>query len=151
MLEDIAFRNATMDDGVMLHRWRNDEATRAASHSTSEVDLEGHLRWLASTLENPSRTLLIAEIEGVPVGTVRADEDPKGTELSWTVAPEARGLGVAKRMVKAVMRLVSGPITAEVKKSNGASIAVAVFSGMTQENEVDGVIHFSGIGLRVID
>lgn len=126
MSEYITFRNATMDDGVMLHRWRNDEATRAASHSTSEVGLASHLQWLSSALANPSRTLFIVEINGVPVGTVRADEDSGVTELSWTVAPEARGMGVAKKMVREAMLLVSGNIKAEVKNSNSASIAVAI-------------------------
>nr|WP_092347995.1 GNAT family N-acetyltransferase [Pseudomonas sp. NFACC05-1] len=146
MTQKIQLRRATMDDGVILHRWRNDEATRAASHSTSPVNLEDHLRWLAATLENPSRTLFIAENGSGPIGTVRADLGAGATELSWTVAPEARGMGFAKAMVKAAALTITGPIRAEVKSGNAASMAVAVFAGMTAVKEVDGVIHFSGAG-----
>lgn len=142
MLNKIRFRSATMEDGAMLHRWRNDEATRSASHSTSVVDINDHMAWLAATLKNPSRTLLIAEDLSGPVGTVRADLEAGITELSWTVDPASRGRGIAKAMVKAAVLEFSGPLKAEVKKENVASARVAEFAGMEVEKELDGVIHF---------
>lgn len=60
-------------------------------------------------------------------------------------------MGVAKKMVREAMLLVSGNIKAEVKNSNSASIAVAISSGMTMKSEMDGVIYFSGIGLLAAD
>ena len=135
-------RRATMADAHMLLRWRNDPATRAASHNTDEVSLDGHLRWLAATLENPRRDLWIAEDDG-PVGTVRADHSDGVAELSWTVAPERRGHGVGSRMVSLAASQIDGPIRAEVKVGNEASRKIAESAGMTLEREEGGVLYFA--------
>ncbi|MBW6487332.1 MAG: hypothetical protein K0B01_14400 [Syntrophobacterales bacterium] len=73
MNETITLRPATIQDADMLLDWRNDPETRKASHSTSEVVTEEHIAWLTKTLGNANRRLLVAEEDGAPVGTVRAD------------------------------------------------------------------------------
>lgn len=139
---DIRLRRATLEDGPTLLEWRNDKATREASHSTETVELQGHIAWLEKVLNNPNRTLFVAEKLGARVGTVRADFDGVETELSWTVAPEARGAGVAKEMIRLAMTQVSGPFKAEVKKENKASLRVATGLGLTVEKEDNGVVYF---------
>lgn len=135
-------RPATPDDAGILFAWRNDPATRAASHNTDEVALAGHLAWLESSLRMDGRKLYIAEVGGVAVGTVRVDYGEHDAELSWTVAPEARGNGHAKRMVSMVADELSGPIRAEVKVGNAASVKVAQAAGMALLREEAGVLHF---------
>ena len=84
-------RTATIQDAELLLEWRNDPQTRKSSHTTHEVQKEEHIAWLNLTLTNTNRRLLIAEESGVPVGTIRADYSDGMFELSWTVAPNARG------------------------------------------------------------
>ncbi len=139
---EITLRRATLEDGPTLLEWRNDQATREASHSTVIVELQGHMAWLKQALNNPNRTLFIAEKSGARVGTVRTDFNGIETELSWTVAPEARGAGVAKEMVRLAMTQVASPFKAEVKKENKASLRVAVGLGLTVEKEENGVVYF---------
>jgi len=141
--QNLSLRPATLEDADMLLKWRNDEATRMASHSTDEVKLEKHIEWLRATLQNQNTQLYVAEENGISVGTVRADYDNGIYELSWTVSPEARGQGVGKRMVSLLASRIKEPIRAEVKKGNEASSKIAEFSGMKFiKEESNGVLHY---------
>lgn len=142
MPEELRLRSATLRDAALLLEWRNDSHTRTASRNTHVVERDDHLKWLASSLDNKNRILLVAEEDGVPVGTVRADLIDGIHELSWTVAPSARGRGVGKRMVALFARQFPGTVRAEVKKSNDASARIAQFAGMKFEKEENGVSHY---------
>jgi RimJ/RimL family protein N-acetyltransferase len=141
-MTSLEFRPAAMHDAELLLKWRNDQGTREASHNVETIVLESHRAWLAKTLKNPDRRLLVAILNGVPVGTVRADLDDGVWKLSWTVAPEARGQGIGKRMVAYLADQIEGPIRAEVKAGNDPSGRIAEHAGMTLEKEVDGILHF---------
>jgi len=143
MATEITLRPATMADAAMLLAWRNDSETRESSHNTGEVALANHLRWLEAVLANRARTLWVAELAGKPVGTVRVDTDSAGHELSWTVAPEARGAGIGKRMVAIAAERVPGPLRAEVKEGNRASARIAEAAGLRFVEVRDGVMYFS--------
>ncbi len=124
-------------------KWRNELATRISSHNSDEVKLEKHIQWLKATLQNPNRHLHVAEEKGIPVGTVRADYENGIYELSWTVAPEARGRGIGKRMVNLLANKVKEPIRAEVKKGNEASSEIAKFIGMKfVKEDCNSVLHY---------
>ncbi|MFJ1258966.1 GNAT family N-acetyltransferase [Cupriavidus sp. CuC1] len=143
MPKNLRLRPVTLDDVDVLLAWRNDSTTRHASHSMDEVARDGHVRWLDSSIENPNRTLMIAEVGDVPVGAVRADRHESGVhELSWTVAPEARGSGLGKAMVAHFSSQFSGPIRAEVKAGNVASSRIAEGAGMAFVREDDGILHY---------
>ena len=140
---ELILRNATMDDAAMLLDWRNDEETRKQSFNTDVVPLENHLKWLTAVFANPSRQLFVAEAEGVPAGTIRADKDTDGSsELSWTVAPEMRGRGIGKAMLVAACELLSGDLTTQVKTENAASMSMALSVGFTLEKEEGGILHY---------
>ena len=142
MSETITLRSATIEDADVLLEWRNDPETRKASHNTAEVQRDEHISWLSRTLMNPNRKLLVAEENGGPVGTVRADYSEGVWELSWTVSPKARGRGVAKRMVALLAHKISEPIRAEVKAGNTTSARIAEYAGMEFDRETDGVRHY---------
>jgi RimJ/RimL family protein N-acetyltransferase len=148
MPADIALRPATLRDADLLLQWRNDPATRAASHSTAAVDRDEHLAWLRESLASAERQLYIAEERGAPVGTVRADLANGAWNLSWTVAPQARGRGVAKRMVALLASRIPAPIRAEVKAANKASARIAEHAGMTLESESAAVLHYARPALK---
>lgn len=143
MTNRLSLRAATLQDAKTLLVWRNDPQTRVASHNTDEVRLEDHLAWLESSLKKPEqRRLWIAELDGKLVGTCRADKEDDGWELSWTVAPEARGQGVAHKMLLKLIETFQQPLTAQVKKDNMASMKVAERLGFVVEKEENGVLFY---------
>lgn len=130
MTDRVNLRPAEMKDAEKLFIWRNDPETRHASHNTDEVVLESHFTWLKASLSNPEQRLLwIAEVDGIAVGSCRADRVGSAWELSWTIAPEARGKGFAHQMLSKLVRYFDEPLLAEVKADNIASIKVAEGSG----------------------
>ncbi|MFI5011032.1 MAG: GNAT family N-acetyltransferase [Hyphomicrobiales bacterium] len=127
----------------MLLAWRNDPETRRMRHHGEEVRPRLHFSWLDACLRDPDRRLYIAEIDAIPVGTVRADHADGVWELSWTVAPAHRSRGVGKDMIAEAARLIAGPIRAEVKAGNLASIRIAEGAEMRRVREADGVAHLA--------
>lgn len=98
----ISVRRATIDDARLLHEWRNDAVTRAASRSFGEIAWDDHVAWLEKVLRDSARQLYVAEREGEPVGTVRWDHlGGRDWEVSITVAPAARGRGFAVPLLQA--------------------------------------------------
>ena len=120
----LTFRTATMDDSDLLFRWRNDDLTRRMSKNTDAVQIEGHVAWLQRRLSTDRPHLYVA-FDPEPVGTFRID----GDEISYTVAPDKRGQGIAKAMLTEA-RKCFGPLRAEIYRRNEASIAAAKSSGM---------------------
>lgn len=119
-------RPATTDDAETLFAWRNDPETRANSVNSKPVPWNDHFDWLMASIANPNRDLLVAEVEGAPVGTVRLDRGEE-TELSWTVGRHYRGKGVGKQMVQ--LACPNGPTIAKIKATNIASQRIAEFAG----------------------
>lgn len=132
-------RPATVGDAKLLFEWRNDPATREGSRNTKPLVWAEHVSWLERSLSTPSRKLYIAEEGVLAVGTVRADDDTDGyTEISYTIAPEARGKGYGKRMLLQFVheQLAGKKIKAEIKKGgNEASEAVAKELGLSPAGE----------------
>jgi RimJ/RimL family protein N-acetyltransferase len=140
--EKLRLRAATFDDADLLLRWRNDPETRKWSRDNSEVPWIQHVEWVRNSLANSDRRILIAELDGTAIGTVRVDySDGQPPELSWTVAPEARGRGFGKLMVTMA---ANGLETARavVKAGNEASKAIAESAGFVLHFEEDGMLHY---------
>jgi len=142
MTDAMILRSATIRDADLLLELRNDPETRKASHNTAEVQTGEHVSWLARTLDDPHRRLFVGEEDGVPVGTIRADSSGGVWELSWTVAANARGQGLAKQMVALLAHQIPEPIRAEVKVGNIASARIAEHAGMEFDREEDGMLHY---------
>ncbi|MEV7609470.1 bifunctional UDP-2,4-diacetamido-2,4,6-trideoxy-beta-L-altropyranose hydrolase/GNAT family N-acetyltransferase [Microbacterium sp. NPDC089320] len=122
----VVARAATVDDGPRLFEWRNDPGVRHNSRSRGELDWGSHSDWLARSLQNPDRRLLIIESDGVPVATCRWDRRSADEwEISITVAPESRGRGLAASVLDAAERsLTARPpvrMVATVHRDNTAS------------------------------
>jgi RimJ/RimL family protein N-acetyltransferase len=111
--------------------WRNDDETRRWSRSPTAVAVDEHAAWLANTLADSDRHLWVVERDGVPVATVRHDRVRRGRwEVSVTVAPQARGQGIAvDALAAAEQRLLEldpqvTAIEAHVRPDNHASLRV---------------------------
>jgi RimJ/RimL family protein N-acetyltransferase len=65
-----------------------------------------------------------------PVGTFRFDRvEEEVEELSWTVAPSKRGLGVGKALVREAVKSRVGTVLATIKIGNIASEKIAKDAG----------------------
>lgn len=143
MTKQMNLRPATMADAKDLLVWRNDPDTRQASHNTDEISLETHLAWLEASLNKPEqRRLWVAEMNDKAVGTCRADRINGAWELSWTVAAEARGKGIAQQMVSALMKNFHEPLVAQIKRGNAASIKVSERAGFIFDKEEHGMLFY---------
>ena len=136
------FREAITDEWEVLLKWRNDSATRLNSINTDLITEEDHKKWFFASLNNTKRKIYIAEDQGTKVGTVRKDVKDNEVVISWTVAPEQRGKGYAKKMVKSFTDKLSGNIIAFIKDSNIASIKVAEYSGFKLVEENKGILKY---------
>ena len=147
MSQSLRLRAATAEDRDLLLEWRNDPRTRMASQHTTEIPRDDHLRWFADSLRDETRVLMVAEVDDTPVGTVRADLKDGVYELSWTVAPTARGQGIGKAMVALFVSRLPGPIQAAVKEDNRASARIAEFAGLELVSEERGFLLYRRSGV----
>jgi spore coat polysaccharide biosynthesis predicted glycosyltransferase SpsG/ribosomal protein S18 acetylase RimI-like enzyme len=138
----LAARPAGGTDAGMLLAWRNDPATRASSRSQDAVPPEVHLRWLDAVLADRDRLLLVVERTGRAVGTVRFDRlDDSRWEVSITLAPDARGRGLAADVLataERAWRAVAGhrpSVLAYVRPGNTAS--ARLFEGAGYRRRAD--------------
>ena len=101
------------------------------------ISQEEHQVWLAGVLASKESLFYIAEDSDHPVGCVRAQKGELATELtwelSWTIAPNARGKGYGKAMVVKFVNdlLAKVPVTACIEEGNIASESIAKALGLS--------------------
>ena len=142
MTASVLLRLANMADADRLLHWRNDGDTRRFSLNAEQITEQQHRHWLQQSLSNPKRRLYIAEYADQPVGTVRVDSTAGCHRISWTVAAECRGKGLAKAMVKLLVSQLTGKIVAEILPGNTASIKVAQHAGLTYQSTHNGIMYY---------
>jgi RimJ/RimL family protein N-acetyltransferase len=101
-----------------------------------------HQAWFTDTLAREDRELFIVLGDGQPIGMVRFDSLGDHWEMSWSLAPEKRGLGWGKRLVSEGARLKEGNLVARIKRRNPASERIAHLAGFCFVEEKDGVGHW---------
>ncbi|CAG1001323.1 UDP-2,4-diacetamido-2,4, 6-trideoxy-beta-L-altropyranose hydrolase [Burkholderiales bacterium] len=100
-------RPAVAADARMLHLWRNDEATRAASIDSAPIPWERHAAWFDKVLTDPARALLVGVVGTIPVGAIRFDTvDAGAREVSLYLDPALHGLGLGTQLLRAGERHV---------------------------------------------
>lgn len=138
----VRLRLATMADAARLLYWRNDPDTRRYSLNAEQITEQQHMLWLQQSLSNPQRLLYIAEYADQPVGTVRVDSTENLHRISWTLAAEFRGKGLAKAMVRLLVSQLTGTIVAEILPGNTASVRVAEYAGLTYQNTYNCIMYY---------
>lgn len=138
-------RKANFSDWRLLLDWRNDSSTLLNSISSHKIDEEEHKQWLKSFLLNSQRCLYIAFVNDEPVGTTRWDLNIENNiyELSWTIAPNKRGCGIGKDMVKALVEKLDGKLLARIKKNNLSSIRIAQYCNLALSDSKDDVLIYT--------
>lgn len=131
--DNIKLQAAQWTDCDLLLNWRNDSETRKASLNSQTISVEEHQNWFKQSLQSEKRQIYIASVNGISVGMIRADNlgrsdvnpDKELIELSWLIAPEARGKGLATPMLKSVLDYFENcDLLANIKPQNQRSIAM---------------------------
>ena len=129
-------RPATRDDAAFLLRLRNDLVTVAASMTREVVDVRAHLLWVSSRIATARAgvgALMVVVGSGFRVGTYRIDPQGADQEVSLTVRPDRRGLGLAGPIIEmaAAHAVRFGPdsVIARVRRDNARSLRAFVGAG----------------------
>ncbi|HEX5620903.1 MAG TPA: GNAT family N-acetyltransferase [Solirubrobacteraceae bacterium] len=137
----LSLRPATEGDSERLLEWRNDPQTREMAVVQAAVARATHMRWLAARLGAADTLLTIAEEDGVPVGTVRLDRHGSGeAELSITIAPAARGRGLARPAIELGVEHARREwgvehVTARIRPENAPSLRAFAAAGFERVRE----------------
>lgn len=127
MSAPVTLRPAALHDRDRLLDWRNDPVTVAMSMTPDPVAPRAHDQWLTDVLGDTKRTLLIAEADAAPVGSIRLDAVAADThEVSIMVDPAQRGRGLGRHILLAANtwaaeRLNARRLVATVKQENTPS------------------------------
>jgi RimJ/RimL family protein N-acetyltransferase len=155
----LRLRPASADDEARLLEWRNDAQTRAMAITQDPVPPADHRRWLDARLADPDTLLTVAEDDGTPVGTVRLDRHGPGeAELSITIAPGARGRGLARPAIGLGVEHARREwgverVTAQIRTENAASLRAFAAAGFEPVRDEGGglVVVAAVVGRRARD
>lgn len=95
----LRMRPATLDDAQLLFEGRNAEAVRHWSLQSDVIDWTTHQNWLAASLSNARRLLLIAEADDGPIGVLRYDLRDSACEMSIYLFESRLGLGWGRALL----------------------------------------------------
>lgn len=137
------FRLANINDAELLYEIRNDPLTRLNALDQSLVQYKDHIIWFEKSLLNSARKIYIVHQEDRIIGSIRFDKrQPKGWELTWALAANARGQGLGKLMLSQSLDLLTGPYYARIKEANVASEKIAIHSNFIKTASNGGIGHW---------
>ncbi|WEZ87291.1 UDP-2,4-diacetamido-2,4,6-trideoxy-beta-L-altropyranose hydrolase [Pseudomonas sp. NyZ480] len=137
--EGLVLRQGRIEDARVLFDGRNAPEVRRRSQQGQALDWPGHQAWLAATLADPQRLLLIAEAADGPVGSVRYDRLPgRRARVSLYLFAGRFGLGWGRALLARGEAFVRErwpdlkAIDAQVLPDNQASLQLFIDAGYVQ-------------------
>jgi RimJ/RimL family protein N-acetyltransferase len=117
-----------MADSILS--WRNDPLTLAMSRSPNPVSHEEHIQFIDRILQPGSDIhLWVAWENELAVGSIRVDTRQSPSELSWMLAPEARGRGLGARLLAEFLKRYPAHYGAWIRLNNPASLKMVQKTG----------------------
>ncbi len=96
------------------------------------IDFGARRGWLAALLADPAIDTLVAEANA-PLGFASLRREPRGTVLEQiTVAPGAKGGGVARALMAAAKAGATEALTLEVNQANARALGFYAREGFTR-------------------
>ena len=141
-VEELRLREAGMGDADRVLAWRNRPEIIALGSERRPVEASRHARWFAATVGSENRLLLIVELDGEPIGTVRFDRLSEG---EWAVSVyllevyTGRGLGpvALEKGWEILRRRGATAVWAFVREDNPRSVAAFRKAGYEEVAELD--------------
>lgn len=127
--QGLGLRPATSADAQLLYDGRNAEAVRRASLNTDPLSWDSHLGWLARTLaDTDKQLLLVASVSNGPVGIIRFQRlSEKSAEVSLYLLADRQGSGWGAVLLRAGEHYLTShwpmveEVEAQVRDDNPAS------------------------------
>ena len=141
-------RDASIEDVEMIFEWRNDFATRCNSFSNNIIDMESHTKWFNRKLSETNCYLYILMDGEECVGQIRVDKVGDVGEISYLIAPDKRGKGYGKQILKLVEQSVDENIKVMVgfvKIDNQPSRRCFIANNYSEFIEIDIVCYIKAL------
>jgi UDP-2,4-diacetamido-2,4,6-trideoxy-beta-L-altropyranose hydrolase len=136
-------------DEALLLDWANDPTTRQMAFQPHRIEADGHRKWLRRRLADPDnfRLFVIETAAGVEVGQVRFELDEGIWIISYSIAREFRGRGLAGQLLDTSLKALyeaigSATVSGRVRPENIASRRVFERVGFTVVEADDNAIEF---------
>ncbi len=107
----IDLRKASMEDALDILKWRNDEKSREGSFSKDKINIPQHLEWYKKKINDPNCHLFILTEGSDKLGHIRLDIKEDVAEISYMIAPEHRGKGLGKEILRLVENALPSGVT----------------------------------------
>ena len=116
--------------------WANDPEVRSHALHPEPILWSMHQEWFQSRLRGCRSYFFVMQARGLPVGQIRFDADEGEMRINYSIDSLFRGRGWARRLVvlgmEAIHNTAPALFRAEVKPSNGASLAVFARLGFAE-------------------
>lgn len=120
----IFLREVNAGDMERILAWRNDPLTRENSFNKEEISLSDHQKWFAGKMADENCLFYIMMDHDMPIGQLRIDRQDDIGEISYMIAPEARGKGYGSKILTLAQEIAKGEVKVLlglVEKQNTAS------------------------------
>ena len=133
-----ADRDPDGSDSRAFWAWRNDPTTRQMSRSVDAIAWDAHRDSYARAAHDPTKTIVMVSVNGIPACMVRFDALGEGAEININMNPAMRGKKLGQPILSAACAYGFGTlklshIHALIKPDNTASIRI-----------------FEGVGFRTL-
>ena len=148
--ERLTLRGIDGTDAAAIVLWRGDPAVYRYFLSPHKITEEEHLRWYRERYlpdEGRCDWMCLRQSDGARIGVFGLIRDGDAVEVSYLLAPEARGRGYAQEAVLALLCYAktewgAHKATAEIHRDNAPSLALAKRLGFTEAAWRDDFILF---------
>lgn len=131
MAQEFSIRMAKIDDMKNVFELSNDDLVRQNSIHTEKIEWETHVEWFKARINKIDEPFYIVEDKnGKFMGQLRFDKQNDDFVVSVSIAPEFRGKGFAKNIIRLCSKFSKyNKIYAYVKKENNPSFRSFIKAG----------------------
>jgi UDP-2,4-diacetamido-2,4,6-trideoxy-beta-L-altropyranose hydrolase len=142
MSNDIAFRDAGVEDCNDLFKWRNHTGIRKYFFNSDPVSWSEHKRWFDVKSKDSNTNIYIACCGEEKVGTVRFDDVDDSVKVSVMLNPDYLNKGLGSEIIGLAVEeyknkiKMGKTIIAEIRNDNIASIKAFTKAGFGEHHRV---------------
>ncbi|WP_196595130.1 GNAT family N-acetyltransferase [Pectinatus frisingensis] len=131
-------RSTTLEDIMLLYRWRNELSVRKSAFRSDFVAFGEHKKWLQNSLKNGNRKIYILMLRQSALGQVRIDIENGVGVIDYSIDKKYRGKGLGKIILQLLEQKVlsekkCNTLIGYVKKEN--VISNKIFKSLNYMNE----------------